>query len=158
MKSGLLLFVLTFSLFSLVHVTDVLAQRLNVDKQNLAIEGYDPVAYQSQNKAVKGKASITAKYEGAVYWFENTRHKALFEANPAKYAPAYGGWCAFAMGDYGEKVEIDPETFKVIDGKTYLFYNKYFTNTLVSWNKNEAKLKKQADINWQRFEQGHLLK
>jgi hypothetical protein len=55
------------------------------------------------------------------------------------------------MGDYGEKVEINPNTFKVIDGKTYLFYNKLFTNTLTSWNKNEEKLKKQANQNWEKL-------
>jgi len=131
------------------------AQHLNIDKQNRAISGYDPVAYQTLNKSVKGKSTIIAKYDGAIYWFESARNKTLFEANPVKYAPAYGGWCAFAMGDNGEKVEIDPETFKVIDGKTYLFYNKFFTNTLLSWNKEEAKLKKQADIYWKRWVQGN---
>ena len=55
------------------------------------------------------------------------------------------------MGDNGEKVEIDPTTFKIINGKTYLFYNKLFTNTLNSWNKNEEKLKKQADQNWKKI-------
>lgn len=52
------------------------------------------------------------------------------------------------MGDYGEKVEIDPKTFKILDGKLYLFYNAYFNNTLKSWNKNEKNLKSKADLNW----------
>lgn len=149
------LVILFIAFIGIVNNKTVFAQQLNIDKQKKAIEGYDPVAYQTLNKAVKGKSTIIAKFDGAIYWFESPRHKTLFEANPTKYAPAYGGWCAFAMGDNGEKVEIDPETFKVIDGKTYLFYNKYFTNTLVSWNKEETKLKKQADIHWKRWEQGN---
>lgn len=151
MKVNRLILLFLLSYCCLQSSNMVFAQHLNLDKQKRAIEGYDPVAYQTLKKAVQGKASISTTYAGAVYWFENTRHKALFEANPSKYAPVYGGWCAYAMGDKGEKVEIDPETFKVIDGKTYLFYNKYFTNTLDSWNKNETSLKKQADMYWQQL-------
>ena len=70
---------------------------------------------------------------------------------PEKYEPAYGGWCAYAMGNSSEKVEVDPETFKIIGGKLYLFYNFYFNNTLKSWNKNETGLKTKADGNWNKF-------
>jgi hypothetical protein len=55
------------------------------------------------------------------------------------------------MGEKGEKVSVDPETFKILNGKLYLFYNKYFTNTLKDWNKNEATLKKNADANWPKL-------
>ena len=74
-----------------------------------------------------------------------------FLKNPKNYEPQYGGWCAYAMGSNGEKVEVDPETYKILDGKLYVFYNAYFNNTLKSWNKDEAKLKKQADKNWQKI-------
>ncbi|MCH2216056.1 MAG: hypothetical protein MK086_12885 [Flavobacteriales bacterium] len=70
-----------------------------------------------------------------------------FSKNPENYLPQYGGWCAYAMGVKGEKVDVDHETFKVWDGKLYLFYNKYFNNTLKYWNDDEASLKPQADIN-----------
>jgi hypothetical protein len=86
-----------------------------------------------------------------VYYFSSPTHRDKFKSDPAKYEPAYGGWCAFAMGDSGEKVEVDPETFKIIDGRLYLFYNKFFNNTLTSWNKNEPALKSKADVNWQRY-------
>ena len=85
------------------------------------------------------------------YRFSSVANKEEFKKNPSKYEPQYGGWCAFAMGDYGEKVEIDPETFKIVNGKLYLFYNKGFNNTLKSWNKNEAVLKSNADINWAKL-------
>lgn len=122
----------------------------NVENK-VGIQGYDPVAYFKQGKAVKGKKEFSASYQGIVYYFANETDKAAFLKNPTAYEPQYGGWCAFAMGDYGEKVEVDPETFKILDGKLYLFYNKFLNNTLKSWNKNEAKLKKNADANWEKL-------
>ncbi len=121
----------------------------NLDKK-VAIQGYDPVAYFKQNKPTKGKKELSASYEGVIYYFSTQANKDAFAKNPASYEPQYGGWCAFAMGDYNEKVEVNPETFKILDGKLYLFYNAYFNNTLKSWNKNEASLKKKADANWKK--------
>ena len=123
----------------------------NLNKAGIAIEGYDPVAYFKQAKAVEGKEAFSAKIDGAVYLFSSAQNAALFKADPVKYQPQYGGWCAYAMGATGEKVDIDPETFKLIDGKLYLFYNHFFNNTLKSWNKDEANLKQKADANWQKF-------
>jgi len=115
---------------------------------NLAIEGYDPVAYFKQNAAVKGNKDLAVFYQGVTYYFSSAANKEEFKKNPALYEPQYGGWCAYAMGSKGEKVEIDPKTFKVTNGKLYLFYNKFFNNTLVSWNKDESGLKDKADANW----------
>ncbi len=116
-------------------------------QNGIAIQGYDPVAYFS-NKAAKGDKKIYAIYQDATYCFSSLENKKKFESNPSKFEPQYGGWCAFAMGDYGKKVEINPETFKVVEGKLYLFYNAYFNNTLESWNNDEKNLKNKADINW----------
>jgi YHS domain-containing protein len=114
-------------------------------------DGYDVVAYFS-NKAVEGKSAYVLSYKGAKYRFSTETNKAKFKANAAKYAPMYGGWCAYAMGDRGAKVTIDPETFQIIDGKLYLFYNSWGNNTKVSWNKEgPVKLKKQADGNWSKI-------
>jgi YHS domain-containing protein len=121
----------------------------NLEK-NIAIQGYDPVAYFTQKKAVKGKATIAATYEGVIYYFATQADKDLFTKNPSNYEPQYGGWCSYAMGSSGEKVEIDPETFKIVDGKLNLFYNAYFNNTLKTWNKDEARLKTKADANWKK--------
>lgn len=126
------------------------ATHLNLEKK-VAIQGYDPVAYFTQKKAVKGKAAIASTYEGVIYYFSSQANKETFAKNPSGYEPQYGGWCAFAMGDYGEKVEVNPETFKILDGKLYLFYNAYFNNTLKSWNKDENNLKKKADANWKKI-------
>jgi len=118
----------------------------------LGIEGYDPVAYFTQSKAVEGKKEFTVTYNGAKYYCSSSSNKALFQKNPEAYIPQYGGWCAYAMGKTGEKVEVDPETFKIKNGKLYLFYNAFFNNTLTSWNKDEPNLSKNADINWKKFQ------
>jgi YHS domain-containing protein len=137
----------------LVLATSVHAQssNLNIDSDNLALEGYDPVAYFKEKKAVEGKPAITADHQGVTYRFATTANKNLFVSSPSSYIPQYGGWCAYAMGAKGEKVGVDPETFKIVDGKLYLFYNKFFNNTLDSWNKNEVGLKASADKNWNKL-------
>ena len=127
------------------------AQNANLSKNRLAIEGYDPVAYFKSGKPVQGSKSIQTDRNGAIYYFSSEANKATFLASPTVYTPQYGGWCAYAMGETSEKVEIDPKTFKIIDTKLYLFYNAYFNNTLTSWNKKEAVLKAQADKNWTKI-------
>lgn len=112
--------------------------------------GYDPVAYFLQNKAIKGSKDNAVVYQGVTWYFSSAANKEEFKKSPAKYEPAYGGWCAYAMGAKGEKVTVDPKTFKIVDGRLYLFYNRFFTNTLTDWNKDEAHLKKSADANWQK--------
>lgn len=141
---ALIFSLVTTSVFSQSH-----ASSCNVGSDGLAIEGYDPVAYFTGN-AIKGNAAYTYTIDGATYRFSTAKNRDLFKAAPAKYQPQYGGWCAYAMGAKGQKVEIDPETFKVLDGKLYLFYNKYFNNTLKSWNKDEVSLKTKADANWMK--------
>ena len=116
----------------------------------VAINGYDPVAYFTSNKAVKGSKENALVQEGVTYYFSSAANKEEFKKNPAKYEPSYGGWCSYAMGAKGEKVDIDPKTFKIVDGKLNLFYNKFFNNTLTDWNKDETNLKKKADANWSK--------
>jgi YHS domain-containing protein len=117
----------------------------------VAIQGYDPVAYFKDGKALEGKKETTATHEGVIYFFSSVTNKEIFIKNPTAYEPQYGGWCAYAMGDAGEKVFIDPESFKIVDGKLYLFYNAYFSNDLKSWNLDQANLKAKADINWKKI-------
>jgi len=123
-------------------------KHFNLEK-TVAIKGYDPVAYFTQNKAVKGNAQIAAVAEGVTYYFSSTANKDLFLKDFKKYEPQYGGWCAYAMGSSNEKVEIDPETFKIENNKLYLFYHTWVNNTLNKWNKDEVNLKANADKNWQ---------
>lgn len=150
--------ILTLLTLSVISISAAFAQNaterkkeFNIDKTTLAIEGYDPVAYFTSGTAVEGKKEITLINNGITYRFSTNQNKELFKANPAKYEPQYGGWCAYAMGETGEKVEIDPETFKILDGKLYLFYNKFFNNTKKTWNKDEKNLKAKADASWVKF-------
>ncbi|MGF1926199.1 MAG: YHS domain-containing (seleno)protein, partial [Bacteroidia bacterium] len=140
-----------FSLGSANAQSNQRKKHFNIDKTALAIDGYDPVAYFVSKKAIEGKKELSLTAEGITYYFSSVQNRDLFKANPSKYEPQFGGWCAYAMGENGEKVAIDPETFKVLNGKLYLFYNKYFNNTLKDWNKNEAQLKQKADQNWTKF-------
>ena len=143
-----------FSLLLMLMISALQAQTTNNKikhfnlKKNVAIDGYDPVAYFTQNKAIKGNKNFAVSIDGVIYYCSSQANKDLLVKTPAKYEPQYGGWCAYAMGAKGTKVEIDPETFKIKDGKLYLFYNKTFTNTLPLWNKDEANLKTKADENW----------
>ena len=143
---------LAFILLAPVFAQDALRKKeYNLGKNGLAIEGYDPVAYFKQNKAVKGSSSNSVVHQGVTYYFSSAENKEEFKKNPAKYEPQYGGWCAYAMGKDGSKVEIDPETFKIVDGKLFLFYNRFFNNTLKSWNKDERNLHTNADANWKKL-------
>jgi YHS domain-containing protein len=146
----LILFVALLSATAFAQTTAKRASEFNLEKK-VAIQGYDPVAYFMQKKAVKGKSSIASAYEGVTYYFSSQANKETFTKNPSSYEPQYGGWCSYAMGATGEKVEVDPETFKIVDGKLNLFYNAYFNNTLKSWNKDEVNLKKKADANWKKI-------
>ncbi len=137
------------TLGSFAQSSAVRQQGFNLEK-NLAIQSYDPVSYR-KGGPVKGSAAFATVYNGVTYRFASAQNLATFKSNPASYEPQYGGWCAYAMGNSGEKVEIDPETYKILNGKLYLFYNQYFNNTLKSWNKSEVKLKGSADANWARL-------
>jgi YHS domain-containing protein len=116
-------------------------------RKDLALDGYDAVSY-IDGKPRKGDSRFKINYKDIVYHFASASNLDRFKANPDKFEPAYGGWCAYAMGASGEKVKVDPETFKVIEGRVYLYYNFWGNNTLESWNKEEKKLKQMADHNW----------
>lgn len=122
-------------------------------EDGVAIQGYDPVAYFKLNKAVKGKRELSAVVASVTYYFATPENREEFKKNPGRYEPEYGGWCAYAMGNNGEKVSVDPGTFKILNDKLYLYYNRFFNNTLKDWNKDEKNLKAKADINWQKITQ-----
>lgn len=122
-------------------------EHLNLDK-NIALDSYDLVSYFKLDKPLKGKKEFQLKHNGVLYYFSSDENRTAFENNPKAYEVVYGGWCAYAMGKNGKKVGVDPLTFKIIDGKLYLFYNKYLTNTLEKWNDDEKQLHEKADKNW----------
>ena len=146
-------FALTLSAFVLaLHLAPVAAlakDHDNVGKDHLAVQGYDVVSYFS-GKPTSGDARITATHGGHTYRFSSEENRKAFAAAPDKYAPQYGGWCATAMAK-GDKVEIDPKTFKVTNGRLFLFYNGFWGNALKDWNVDEAGLTRKADTQWHQI-------
>jgi YHS domain-containing protein len=132
--------------------TETVQQKHYNIKKNIVIEGYDAVSY-FDGKPAAGKPEYRLSFKGVIYQFSSATNRDKFKASPEKYEPAYGGWCAYAMGETGEKVKIDPETYKIIEGKLYLFYNFWGNNTLSSWNKNEKNLKEAANRHWGKIVQ-----
>ena len=114
---------------------------------NKAIYGYDTVAYFTQNKAVKGDKKISTQWRGADWFFSSAEHKAMFVADPEKYAPQYGGYCAYAMSD-GRLVGIDEDAFTILDGKLYLNYSMSVMN---EWRTNTDLFIKEADAEYPKL-------
>lgn len=99
------------------------AQSVNLDRNHLALSGYDAVAYQTENVAREGSPEFTATHEGATYRFASAANRDAFTTDPDRYLPAYGGYCAYGVSQ-GHKVKVDPEAFRVVDGRLYLNYDK----------------------------------
>ncbi len=150
MKIWFSFLILLFAMPGLSQSDNFRRKQFNLDN-GVAIKGYDPVSYFTLNKGIKGKKEFSISNLGVKYYFSTMTNRDVFIANPEKYEPQYGGWCAYAMGKEGTKVEVDPETFKIVNGKLFLFYNRFFNNTLKSWNLDEINLHSQADKNWQKL-------
>ena len=134
-------------LWILSSATPLLAQTktlLNLDKNGLALQGYDPVAFFTENKPVKGKAEFKSVYHGATYFFASLKDKELFDKDAAKYEPAFGGFCAYGVSR-NKLVEIDPEASQVTDGHLLLQYSKGVRN---DFNKDPQGNLAKANANW----------
>ena len=120
-------------------------------KNGYVAEGYDVVSY-FQQQVKKGNKQFTADFDGVKFQFSSKENRTLFNLNPKKYIPQYGGFCAYAIGKNGEKVSINPKTFEIREGKLYLFYNSWGTNTLEMWQKEDPEsLQQKADENWKKI-------
>ena len=117
---------------------------LNLDKTGVAIQGYDPVAFFTDNKPVKGDQKFLAKHDGAIYFFASKEHKDIFKADPAKYEPEFGGYCAYGVSR-NKLVEIDVEASQVVDGKLLLQYSKGVRD---DFNKDAKGNLAKAHANW----------
>lgn len=113
-------------------------------RSNLALQGYDTVAYFTVGEPTKGSADYTTTYEGAEFRFASEENLNLFLAEPAKYAPQYGGYCAWAVAQ-GKTAKGDARRWAVVDGKLYLNYNKGIQK---KWNKDRAGFIDSGDQNW----------
>lgn len=109
-----------------------------------AIQGYDPVAFFKESKPVLGTKELVYTWNGAEWHFSTQENLDLFKADPSKYAPQYGGYCAYGTAS-GHKAPTQPETWTIVDNKLYFNFN---TNVQKLWNKNQKGLIDQADKKW----------
>ncbi|MEO1746172.1 MAG: YHS domain-containing (seleno)protein [Pseudomonadota bacterium] len=126
-----------------LSVKQAKAEKINLEG-GAAIQGYDAVAYQTQGSPVKGSDEFTATHDGATYKFASADNRDAFTANPAKFAPKYGGFCAYAVAN-GYTAEIDPQAFTVVDGSLYLNFNRSVRSR---WERDIPGNISKADTNW----------
>ncbi len=120
----------------------------NLDGEKIGLQGYSPVAYFKQGKAAKGNPAHSAEYHGATYYFTSAAEADEFRKNPSKYEPAYGGWCATGMM-VEQKFPIDPQNFKIVDHRLFLYKKDDTIDALKIWNEqNESEAVAKADAYW----------
>ena len=121
-----------------------LAKAVNAARDNVAIHGYDTVAYFDEGRPAKGSAAFTHDWMGATWRFASVEHRDRFAADPDRFAPRYGGYCAWAVSK-GYTANGDPEVWKIVDGKLYLNYNPGVKS---EWEKDQAARIRSADAKW----------
>ena len=137
------------TLASFVHAGEV----VNIDKNGLALQGYDPVAYFTDGKPVKGSPEFTASYKGATYQFASAEHREMFSQSPAKYEPQFGGFCGYAAS-INKLAVIDPSYFQVLHDRLILQHNKKAWDL---WHQDVEGNLKKADSNWPTLSQQKAL-
>jgi len=142
MKSLILLF--------LISASTAFSQTIDYNtKKGFMANGYDVVSYFN-NKALEGNKLFSTEYDGVHYKFVSEDNLNTFKKNPKKYMPQYGGYCAYAIAEKANKASINPKAFKITNGKLYLFYNAWGTNTLELWQKeNSDSIINKADKEWE---------
>jgi hypothetical protein len=113
-------------------------------KGGVAIRGYDPVAYFISRQAIKGSKDFPVNYKAAIWNFSTKQNADLFKANPEKYMPQYGGYCAYDLAD-GHKAPTEPDAWTIVNDKLYLNYDK---DVQGKWNKKQTEYIITADKNW----------
>ena len=140
MKSILFSLVLFLIISNAAH-----AQNSEVfQKDGIAINGYDAVAFFTEQKPVKGDKQFSYAYKNVDWLFSNSANRELFKTSPEKYAPQYGGYCAFGTAD-GHKAPTQADTWTIVDDKLYFNYNLKVKDL---WNKNMQAYIEKADKNW----------
>lgn len=121
-------------------------------KKGYVAEGYDVVSYFTQKKPIEGNKNHQTTFDGAKFKFSSAKNLELFKANPIKYIPQYGGYCAYAVAEKKTKMTIDAESYEIRDGKLYLFYSTWISNKLDDWKEGDTKkLQFKGDKNWEEL-------
>ena len=147
------------SVFAVLTTTSAFAQDKmanNIDNSNIALQGYSPVSYLDMGLAQKGLKAHVSEHNKIKYFFTSAQQKAAFDANPSRYLPQYGGYCAF--GCYAEaEFRVDPTKFIVQDGKYFLYLNNIELDAKQLWltERNHEKLRSTADKNWLNLSRTH---
>ena len=140
MKRGLFSFVLILAVQAFAGSKTL----VNVDKSGVGLQGYDPVGYFTQNRPVKGDPKFQTTYNGVKYLFASQQDKNLFDANPSKYEPQFGGYCAYAVSR-NHTAPIQVGAFAIVNGRLLLQYDE---SVREKFNKDAQDYLKQADFNW----------
>lgn len=117
---------------------------VETDDNSIILAGHDAVAYFTKNAAVEGVAGISAVHNGAIYRFSNAANRDAFKANPDKYAPQYGGFCAYGAS-VSKKFDVDGKAFEIVDGKLYVQKNEAVYKI---WSPEKVSRITSADTNW----------
>jgi YHS domain-containing protein len=136
-----------FLLLALITAISTFAQTktlLNVDRKGFALQGYDPVAFFTQSRPVKGQTQFESRYHGARYLFVSAEDKALFDANPEKYEPQFGGFCAYGAS-HGKTAPIKIEAWQIVNGRLLMQYD---LGVKEEFNKDQKGNLQKADKNW----------
>ncbi len=144
-KLFLLMLIVETALFSCAKTASI--SSVNMDSEGVAIKGYDPVAYFTEKRPVKGVSEFEYVWHGARWRFENASHLEAFSRNPERYAPRYGGYCAYAVSQ-GKIVDIDPDSWTSFEERLYLNLNK---DVQKLWEKDMQRYIQMADRNWPRI-------
>jgi YHS domain-containing protein len=137
--------VILVTAFLIASAAVLFAQKSEVfNPADKAIRGYDPVAYFTEGKAVKGNENLTYHWHDADWYFSSTQNLNSFSKNPDKYVPQYGGYCAYGLSE-GHKAPTDPDAWTIVDGKLYLNYSK---DVRTKWRESEKERIEKADKNW----------
>jgi len=134
----------TITLTLLVFTTIAFAQTQYFNKNGVAINGYDPVAFFAENMAVQGTDQYKHEWNGTTWQFKNAANRDTFKSNPEKYAPQFGGYCAYGMSE-NHKTPTEPQAFTIVDDKLYLNYNM---DVLKMWRKDTKGRIAKAETNW----------
>ena len=122
----------------------------NLLGESVGLVGYDPVSYfpEGGSRPAKGLISISTELGGVTYRFATEAHKAEFLKSPAKYVPAFGGWCTWAVAELGKRVDVDPESYVVKNGRLLVFYRDAALDTRAKFLENPEALLTKAEANW----------
>jgi len=137
-------FLVLFSVGALVTSCASYSSRYYKSSEDLALEGYDPVAYFTEGSPSRGDPQYRLEWMGATWQFTSREHLGLFRADPERYAPQFGGYCAWGIAK-DRLIKVDPEVWSIVNGNLYLNFNAKIQE---DWFANQKEYLREAQANW----------